>query len=353
MNEIQRIRDNGFSLDENKKAENIYSNSDLKFIALGTALRAFFSLHKSIFSVYDVYDHEKKRLHDTHKITENYIDSYYRIIIHFQHYFELIIKEFLRKENELLTLSGIEDIALTYKILKKQQINSQILSKANTAEFSESLKRLKKLCNDGLIKDAGVQNFIKGSNQLDCLNYLRNRIWHRGTYFLYFPDILLLIGKYILPLVIDSLSILPKSFKKIMERKLNIDIDPISEIILEYKANRKINFGKLICLLELGRASFENPMPIKIKQTNSFYKHFAAKYERIAAKELDFDPTLEVKRCPVCGINALVISIDVNSVGAPEAFDAYCNCCNYKADSPIYDPNKYGFSYQLFDLPGA
>ena len=109
-----------------------------------------------------------------------------------EHFTELFIKEALRKEHPLLANEASSKPVILYKLLKREPIEPSELEGINTIEFSDAFKRFIMLLDEGKIKDKKLR-FVKNYKEpLERLNYLRNRMWHRGTFVLRYPALLLI-----------------------------------------------------------------------------------------------------------------------------------------------------------------
>ena len=82
----QEIQDDGFALDEPEA-----------LLSLRIAMRAYFSTHKSIVLLREIIDpnvKDKKQVDYLH--STEYRSLYGQVVIHFQHFAELVCKDFLR-----------------------------------------------------------------------------------------------------------------------------------------------------------------------------------------------------------------------------------------------------------------
>lgn len=168
---------------------------EIAFISLRTALKSFFSLY-SIFS-FPINPDDPTRFKKN-----EYYEIYTETILHLHHYFELIIKDILRKENPLLTvrLERIDEPETLLNIINGKKLDDHVLGKMQTMEFAKSLKILLKLIKkEEYEKYSFFQDF---DTTLNLLTTLRNKIWHRGLFVLDFKSFVELVIDHILPIVI-------------------------------------------------------------------------------------------------------------------------------------------------------
>lgn len=353
---LKEVVSDGFCLNEIER-----KISSFAFISLKTALKSYFSTYKNsspfIKTILDgdsaVYSkYEKDILYVT-----DYIEAYAETIIHFQHFFELICKEILRKEHELLVLNINREHEILYKLLKNEEVTSSDIEGINTSEFTTTYERLCKLIAAGKL-DSRYQFLAKEENKnaLYKLNHLRNRIWHRGTFVLRYEALDIFIGKYILPIITEIVS-LPEynGFDRSWKYKRIIHgIDPISEITNEC-SKESYNVGKVAFIKEMGRAAYYNPLQTTFKFFNDEIIKRALSTANSEVHSNHYSQGTSIYKCPVCDVNSLVVYED--SEGEMEqdgtyssywtySWYIYCHCCSFKISHELKNPNEYGF-----DLP--
>jgi hypothetical protein len=170
----------------------------------------------------------KELLHSSHN--NGYYELYAEVITHFHHFIELTLKDILRKVNPLFPCKISNPIYAQIKNGNQVPIPSPL---PQTIEFSETLSRTLKLIEIGML-DPNPFQFIK-QNQilLEKLNFLRNRLTHRGTFVLSYPVLDNLMGKYLLPFVIQLASI--PNYQSVSRywscQPLTVQIDPLDSII--------------------------------------------------------------------------------------------------------------------------
>ena len=159
---------------------------------------AFHSLKIALKAYYSTYNALLGRLHEGYpsgnlevwSLTHDYYEYFSEAMVHFQHFFELIIKDILEKENPLLAVRATQKPVIFHKLLKKEVILEEEYTNLYSVEFSEALKTLIVLIDSGRITDSRFIIFKNAKGTLEALNNFRNRIWHRGRFILkYHADI--------------------------------------------------------------------------------------------------------------------------------------------------------------------
>ncbi|MBS4213239.1 hypothetical protein [Neobacillus rhizophilus] len=350
---INEIVSNGFSINDIER-----KFSSFAFISLKTALNSFFSTYKSsTLFIHSILNGGTSNINEVDRqYATDYIEHYAETIIHFQHFIELVCKEILREKNELLVLNIDRQHEIFYKLLNNEEVTSLELEGIRTIEFNTTYERLFNLIKAGKL-DSKYNFFAtqKNKDALNKLNTLRNRIWHRGTFVLRYEALDVFIGKFILPIINEIIS-LPEfmSLKSSWSYKpLTLGIDPLSEIIIECSKD-SYNAGKVAFIKELGRAAYNNPLHFKFKFFNDeIIKHSL----NTAEAELNayHSQATAIYDCPVCGVKSLTSYED--SDGEQESDGSYssywtfswyikCHCCSFKISRELKNPKEYGY-----DLP--
>ncbi|MGK9044754.1 hypothetical protein [Mammaliicoccus vitulinus] len=303
---LKNIKNNEFKIDND--------NNDVILNSLNIGLKSYFSSYKSIRENFD-----KRTYSYSHK--QDYYENFSETILHFHHFFELILKELLRDEEELLPLFISGDSELITRLIQKmplsekkrkefiQQIplSDNEFKNLKSLSFSQSLNRA---CEVIKLKPEVKFKFLeKHRSEFDYLNYLRNKIWHQGKVMLKYEAFDFLIGQYILPLVKECLEVSEykekyRSHKIWRFNKNSLEINPFEDIIEEFK-NESPAIDKIAVLKELGRASY--------------YSHFGKGFgsvidsrnqsaNQLAKAELNnsFTFTNEILKCPCCAAISLV-----------------------------------------------
>jgi hypothetical protein len=358
---LDRLTNQGFSLDQLKKNE-----LSIAFLSLRSAFRAWFSTYECFRWQLHIADPEywtSELSKDTPaseiKYTRqydhptSYFEQYSETIFHFQHFIELVIKDILRKENELLVSDAARYPSILWKLTKNEEISEEERQKLYSVEFNEALERIVDYIANNNIDNAKYGFLADGKLILKKLNLLRNRLVHRGTFVLPYASLDEFIGKYLLPLLI-AITELPE-YKKHDNfwkyESLKCGIDPINSIYEEFQV-AKVNFGKVAFLKELGRAAFRSPIPkhgLTIDDDGG-----RSRAELLASKEAENSRSevLDVLTCPVCGSKSLARFFDVE-IENPETgdgwlftYDVQCFCCTFELTNSLKNAKDYGLELE-------
>ena len=379
MNEVQRVARQGFRL----QGEN---DLDLAFLSLRTAIKAYFSTYDAVRNRFDSNDSElDKRTQDN----VGYCEACAETIVHFQHFFELIIKYILRRDHLLLASRVYSYPTILHKILHNKPLSHEEEQKIQSLEFSDALKTLCALIKTKQIQSIDDLEFILDHKcTFEELNTLRNRVWHRGSFFLYYTKLDEFVGKFILP-VIDVITQMTQ-FKDVSllwkYKHTKCGIDPIQWICHEYQTTTGSVCSKKVALLkEIGRAAYSNPLHdmkilqqqkrekiAKIEQqihelekrgenipksllmskglagmgctmANQYDAPYIEKAKKMAKNQAE-DGFLTIKNCPVCGVDCLVLydesdtfqdSQTGENVHYNVVHSAKCECCTFEIDSKL------------------
>ncbi len=302
---LAEINHNKFEIDDD--------NNDVVLNSLNIGLKSYFSSYKSISENFNERTYK-------HIYTRRYYEEFSETILHFHHFFELILKDLLRKEEELLPLDITCDSYKITELIKKiplsndermefiQEITSSKKKKKNfnTLTFNKLLNRTCKVIE---LKPEVNFKFIKEfQNELKELNSLRNKIWHQGKVMLKYEAFDFLIGQYILPLVKECLEVSEykekyRSHKIWRFNKNSLEINPFEDIIEEFK-NESPAIDKIAVLKELGRASYYSHYG---KGFGSIIDSRNESANQLAQAELENNlSTNEILKCPCCAANSLV-----------------------------------------------
>lgn len=329
------------------------------FLSLKIALENYFSTYKSMKNYLIDCNRFGIRINkfDNLKYTNEYCKSCSETIIHFQHFFELILKDILEKESPLLSVKANTDNIIFHKLIKGEIIEDNEFDKMYSIEFSEALDRFFDLLNSERIKDKEKYSSFKGKKEiLKTLNVLRNRTWHKGMFLLKYNALDEFIGEYILPLVKSILSIIDYSnYTEIFMFEDNnyININIIDEIIEENKKNN-IDSGKIAFLKEMGRASY-----FLKNRSEAFFD-----YSSLINEQGSCGFILNIKTCPVCGKETLLLRCDyesdieelwgdtgnyqVGEVHYKYESDVSCVNCSFNLNKYVKNLDKYDFAFNDF-----
>ncbi|MGD6768464.1 hypothetical protein [Mammaliicoccus lentus] len=364
---LKNIKNNEFKIDND--------NNDVVLNSLNIGLKSYFSSYKSIRENFD-----KRTYSYSHK--QDYYENFSETILHFHHFFELILKDLLRKEEELLPLDITCDSYKITELIKKiplsndermefiQEITSSKKKKKNfnTLTFYKLLNRTCKVIE--LKPEVKFKFLAKHRSEFDYLNYLRNKIWHQGKVMLKYEAFDFLIGQYILPLVKECLEVSEykekyRSHKIWRFNKNSLEINPFEDIIEEFK-NESPAIDKIAVLKELGRASYYSHYG---KGFGSIIDSRNQSANQLAQAELENSlSTNEILKCPCCAANSLVTYThteitDIEEVEyedenanrrIEESIDCYeyiskvkcANCTFQLNDKDIKNLKEYGFNVE-------
>lgn len=348
MSNIQDII-SGFSLQ--KKAGHI---KDLALLSLRIGLKAYFETYRSMHMQMHLFDGSRDVDTIDYHHTDAYIENFTEAILHIQHFIELVCKDFLREEHPLLAVDASKKPIIMHKLLKGETVELGDQEGLKSLEFSASFDRLIKLIKNKRIGSEKLDFLMESGEALKCLNTLRNRILHRGTFVLRYPSMDKFIGKHILP-VIQQITDLPEfsSHSNLWRHQaLQCGIEPIKELITENKVTAP-NFRKIALLKELGRAAYSNPISDH-PFSDYLNQEVKQRAQRLAKSEVPDHRAIEVEDCPICGIESLVIYEDLDvEYNDPDSiahsriwqytWKVTCMCCTFE----IYDELRNASSYGL------
>ena len=274
----------------------------------------------------------------------------------FHHFFELSIKHILRKISPIPSGDTSKKATLLHKIIKNDVLSTEEEDSLRSIEFSEALDRVVDLISSGVISSA-LYGFIKEKKYiLENLNSARNRKLHRGKYILRYPALDEFVGGYIIPLVLNFMT-LPEFLGKEKLWKygdLSSGLDPIEVIKAEFQS-QIYNIKKIAMLKEIARASYKLSPQLKgmgfLDQEERDRATLAASFDHNG---------YEVKTCFVCNNKSLVVysesemhGEEYNEEGAVveyESLSSYtyevkCFYCTFKINNEVGNPSDYN----LFD----
>ncbi|ADK16067.1 hypothetical protein [Clostridium ljungdahlii] len=354
MSDMKEIVKGGFYLNEQSKRLN-----GLAALSLKIALKSYFSTYQSMKYFLHMFNLDKIKkynisedvINESH--SEEYCEKSSESIIHFHHFFELVCKDILRREHPLLAVDASNKHEIFYKLLKGEMVTEQDQEGLKSIEFNETLERLCQLIKKRNMGSGSLDFFISSKNFLRELNVLRNRLLHRGVYILRYPAFDNLVGKFVLPLLKDILA-LPqyKGLTNVWKYKsLNCGIDPINEIISDFKKS-KYDITKIAFLKELGRSAYNNQI---MQARNNFLNDEKIKEIEKMAKTQIGEPNISyITQCPVCGLDTLIVYDDIETDDYDEKTGTYakawlytwqvrCISCTFEIDRHLKNPSEYGF----------
>jgi len=312
----------GFLLNEHENFE------DVAFLLLRTALESYFSIYQIMKSSINEY-YNKNHI----SYPASYYDLFYKSIISFFHFFELIIKN--------------------------HPVPKEIIKGKNN-NIGSFIKELRKSENNKRIDFLHQQDIYS----IDALRCIRNKVIHEGTYSLHYDDFDKLIGKYVLPIV--EKIICRREMKKYEKywkyKQIKCSIDPIHEIVKEFKEN-KYDYKKVAWLQEIGRAAYQNPIyteePIECRQSSmcnswgtiensDIIRNTHVRVENELSGSFTYETTMKAELCPVCGIEAIVKYIEEIDFEIPHIDRIKCHCCSFEVRCELGNPEKHNLKLDDF-----
>jgi hypothetical protein len=283
-----------------------------------------------------------------------YHEAFAECVIHFQHFAELVIKDFLRAEHPLLADDTSSHHVLFHKLLKGEAATTDEDGKLKSVEFSEASDRLYKLIKADRI-DQRVHFVAAHAQTLAHLTSLRNRLLHRGTVVMRYRAADEFFGGYILPFVLEVAEL--DEYKKLdafwRPRPIDCKVDVLAEISACCK-DENYNLEKVAVLKELGRSAFANPIAPDVfsEMLDPPYRRYA---EKLVADYKEHGG--EAHRCPACGIEAALISYDseedINEDGSrcirsTFPYSVRCLNCSFEINNELSDENMFGLPIRNF-----
>ena len=326
---------------------------DLAFSSARLALRAYCAtssaIHGSMHLVEPGSSADDQQTKDFNLGTR-YKDAAFETIIHFQHFAELVIKDALRADHELLVCLAGEEHVLLHKLLHGEALPTADEAKLHAIEASSALRRVCALRAAGRL-DPTYDFIVAHRTFLEALNGLRNRLWHRGTFTLRFAALDELVGKHALPFL-RAVAAHPAYLARaglVRHQALACGLDPFEEIFLELQRD-PWSVSKVAFLKELARAAYENPL-VEATFFEDDNERLRKRAEAVATQFPDHCAE-EVRTCPVCGMSAFVVYSSSDFVeddqGNEGSIDwtwlAKCEGCTLELRETYGNPSEHGFA---------
>lgn len=357
MDPIKKITKNGFSL----KTESDEYELTLALNSLKIGLKSYFNSHDAFRLKHNMDKTNSSNKDDSIDIISksSYAEVFFTTIVNIQHFFELVLKFILRKENPIYALESLDDILIIDKLIHSEDVDD---SNFNSINFRVALDRIDTLVNNDRIhffNPDQLKKILDQKKSLEELNILRNRLWHRGLFILNYEAFDVFMIKYILPLVEDVFLI--DDFKHYTYWKYNqlaCKEDPIQLLIKEGKlAHENYDIKKIAVIKELGRAAYNNKIVgdslvsrvYRIREINERIPNY---------NDLDKNNNGGVWDCPICSFHSFVENVseaDVDIVEKPFSrsisFLAEIKClyCSFTIDRE-FNTNDLGLKIQKYDF---
>lgn len=344
---VKKYSDVGFEIkvfpDKYFSCKNI-TPSALTSLTLG--LKGFFNtyntLHNFNYSLKNFTEAQEKKLCEFSEYHENYLQT----IIHFHHFIELLMKDALRSHSVNLAnklQKGTTKEAELLQYLQEGKDIDAIMFTDMTVEYKTSLKRIYALPGSSF-KDI----IIEHKDAIEEINVLRNRLLHRGAYFLTYRQLDKFIVRMILPLVQDLLFKCEELWdgEELVEYwKYDSDhteIDPIEEII-KISKDKKIDYKAIAFYKAVGLALYQKPV-------GNFLERF---HEDDLVKQIYGLQNKSAKSCFICSYDTLLLypEIDYSSLNKLKEGEqpfrtgkAICTKCGFKLYNDVSEPADYGIN---------
>ena len=335
MEKIKKDSD-GFLLNEEKD-----QHYDVAFLSLRLALKAYFNTYKSVsYCLSNFINSQCSIIKNDRMYSINYIEDACEAITHFQNFAELVLKDILRQKHILLAnkLDGkkkyILDILLDGKNITESEIKDNITGRS--IEFSETINRIETLLENKKFEHTNYDFLLLNVKWLRKLNYLRNRISHRGIYVLRYKALDVLFTKDALPFMKKVLALERYKNQRGWQFDISSNIHLIDSMINCYGNSYKSD--KLAILKEMGRAAYNNPLvPTKNISSNFYNKDIIKRAMVLSTHVLQHESNGDLKTCPVCGIKSLVQFNDFHEIEDKNGIEVYefvymikCFCCSFE-----------------------
>jgi hypothetical protein len=312
-------------------------------------------------------------------------DNTVQAIVSFERFFELFIKDLLKKTDRRLTyahkgLRNNKALELINKIRNGNFNPGTFDGKYLSATFRESIDRFYGLIDlhksnhsDPIVKR--FKKIIKAYGFLDSdehkasmylLSWYRDRILHNGNKLptLWYLDYMM--SQRIIPMVkslsdIERTSLGDSLFYFQTVTNINV-LEKISEVIYDFKELHDLNktrkmFHYLLYighLKELGRANLNMNWFVRrnVQATNEYnYKDPIGRAERFANAERVHPDFKQISKCHCCGENTLVVYKltidDIWNPGQTQEIDwVKCYLCDYHLRYNVGDPAHFNLSDQ-------
>lgn len=281
-----------------------------------------------------------------------YRRSAYQTIVHFQHFAELVVKQALREDHELLVVLTGKHHEHLHRLLHGDPVDPNAAQAINTIEFSEALSRCCTLLTSHRLRATGYDYILGFRSFLETINSLRNRLWHRGTYVLRYRALDELIGGYGLPFLRETMAHTRFAGRERVWKhgRLACGLDPLQLIEAEMTST-PCSFEKIAFLKEVARAAYENPL---IEDSQGWFddENKATTARAQSAASAVTTDVHEVTECPVCGIASHAVysswNEDANDCPVDFTYKSRCFCCGLELYSEYGNPSDHGFA-QLRD----
>lgn len=175
--------------------------------------------------------------------------------------------------------------------------------KLKSIEFSEAIKRLKRLVDEQIITDEAAIILAQHQDELISLNTLRNTIIHRGKRILHYCELDEYFSQFILPVMIELFNC--KYYEGYLWRiEESGSYECICNIVNEGK-KQPVNYSKIACEKEKVRCKLKMiEKGRKTTEANNNVTNIIISQQFLSRNHSDeTGQLLENKKCPCCGNN--------------------------------------------------
>ncbi|MFW6002171.1 MAG: hypothetical protein ACOCQD_02425, partial [archaeon] len=314
------------------------------FLSLTIALKAYFSTYKSMKNKFSYLKKPDPDDENQDYYSIKYIENACEAVTHLQHFLELYIKEILENESILLAIDVKKNHSILYDIIKGYSYDKTKLEKERQLEFSESFQRVISLIKTKRIDYSKYEFILDSKEWIETVNYLRNRIAHRGIFILRYQALDFLFGKYVLPFVNEIIRLEGKENKfKTLEFYSNKGKLNVIDCITKHFEEEKYSITKVALLKEFGRACFENP----VKENIGLGRNEKERAEVIADEVSKQEDSGIVMKCPICRSHSLVkyhelVDLINKKTGDYDesieiVYNVTCYCCSLELFNDLED----------------
>lgn len=292
-------------------------NNNVAFYSLSIGLEEYFKTYRRVAIVLSRYDRNNKNsINSKTKERARYVKSYLNIAIHIQHFFEIETKRLLENQNILFAVDDKGDPIILNKLINNMDLTEEDTKSLKSVEFSEAIKRLKRLVEKGIITDETAKLFTDNYKLMNALNAVRNTILHRGKRIMLYCELDEFFSQAVLPLIKEVLNC--QYYKWYLEEfKRNGIYDSICNIVIEGK-NSTVDYSQIAYEKEIARSKLTlKKIPINIGKEDEEY------IQKIVARRLK--PYVEEKyvydnKCPCCQNRIMfhgreIIDYDIEELG--------------------------------------
>lgn len=345
----------------------------VSFISLRLALKNYYETYSIIRDKtdFEYFIYRKEKLTINTNRSHGFIERYFASINFLHTFYEHLVNEALLSANPNLTKVKFDNEVDFIKLLTQKYGDIKVKG-SRTLDHRQRLERLQLLIANfkGVPKQFKVQKkyhfLLKHIETMTTIATLRNDIIHEGKSYLNRYAYEVLFINHVIPLVKDTLRLLPKSkvyISRSVYCKINI-IRKLCSLQLAAKVEGSISQALLKKLQfinhlkELGRASFNNPLWMQDDTKNeSTWKSINEGHnnpirllnEAVSEIKTEKFGFHTLHNCPCCGSNTLLTNdywyYYATKIKRVET--ASCQLCTYKINIMLGEPKYFGITTDL------